>query len=220
MLSRSRVQQRYGDCLDRAITWLNKNNYPVYPKGVRVQVDRDDDNYIVSTSDVLHFQEWPRGHASKKRLDILVSVIETVSPGDESCIRAAAGITYFQPDGDVATAVESLHYDFCVPAQAQHPICHLQISNKSVGPKPASFRRSVCEEYLRHRCQTLRVPTAYVNLPGIFTLLAADHLSPDHWREFMRDCRTHFEAVPGLPNHPVVDRAVQEARLRAWGWYE
>ena len=64
------------------------------------------------------------------------------------------------------------------------------------------------------------VATAFINMPGVFTILAADHLSPAHWKDFMHHCLTWFKGIPGLPSHALVADVIPRERLAAWAWYE
>ncbi len=201
--------------------WLNSNGYTIYPKGIQILTERTAQKTVnVSTAQAIHFHDWPYRPGSLKRLDILVKINETISQEDEVCVRSTTNVTYFRVDQDQALAVESLHYDCNVPPGAQHPICHAQNSRQTVDPLPESFPRQVQAGALQERCQSVRVPTAFINMPGVFTILAADHLSPAHWRDFMQHCLVWFKGIPGLPAHALVADAIPRERLAAWAWYE
>ena len=221
MSSTREIQQSYENCLYKAIIWLNGNNYQVHPKSVTVIPAKDaSGNVIVRTSQPLHFRDWPQRHDSAEKIDIVASIVETISLADGVCVKATVKMNYFRADGEKAIATESLHYDYAVPLRKQHAICHAQNSNKLLEGRPESFTRKVESEVLLERCQNVRIPTAFVNMPGLFTILAADHMTSSHWSAFMNHCLPHFRRVPGLPGHDVVDKGVSDARLCVWGWHE
>ena len=220
MLTESRIRQRYVDCLDRATMWLNGHGYAVYPKDIQILTERTaQKTVVVRTAQPFHFRDWPYRFGSSDRLDVLVKFIETISQEDGACVRATTNVTYFRVEKDQALAVESLHYDCNVPPGTQHPICHAQNSRQTVYPLPESFSRQIQAGALQERCQNVRVPTAFINMPGVFTILAADHLSPNHWREFMQHCLVWFKGIPGLRAHALVADAIPKERLAAWAWY-
>ena len=220
MLSESGVRQRYGDCFYHAVLWLNKNGYSVYPKGITIVTTRTvRDIVVVSTSQAIHLLDWPQRPGSARRLHILVSILETISLQKEACTKATNNVTYFRVEDDTATAVESLHFDCAVPPDKQHPICHVQNDRRHVAP-PESFTHKIDATPLQARCQNIRVPTAFVNMPGLFAILAADHMSPAHWTDFMDGCLAHFQGIPALAPNTQVDKAIPKERLSTWAWYE
>lgn len=215
-----RIKQSYQSCLERAMSWLNQHSYPVNEKNVGIKVDPGrDDSARVTTSELLHFIDWPQRPGSTKQLDILASVEETISLESGACTKSTVGVTYFHVRGDTALAIESIHYDFALPPDKQHPICHAQNCNKSVEPRPESFKRAIENRALQDRCQTVRIPSAFVNLAGLLTILAADHLTAEHWAEFMEFCMKHFVAVPGPSPGGLPFGPIHDAGLRPWGWY-
>jgi hypothetical protein len=221
MLTESRIRQRYIDCLDNATLWLNRNGYAVHPKDIRVLTQSDArGNVLVRTSQPFHFRDWPCRHDSADRLQILVSILDTISQADEACVCTSTNITYFRVAQGEALALESMHFDCAVPPGAQHPICHAQNNRRVVSPPPESFAWRIQDHPLQNRCPQARVPTAFINMPGVFTILAADHMQAVHWHDFMDHCLTRFRNVPGLPAHPVVTDAIPRDRLSAWAWYE
>lgn len=221
MLSVGRVRQKYVDCLYETVGWLNNKGYSVYPKDFRILTELTESGDIsVRTSQPFHLRDWPFRSNSSNKLDMLVSFIETLSQKKETCIRSTINVTYFRVDGKSAIAIESLHYDCNVPAGAQHPICHAQNSHRPVESPPDSFTWEINDGALRDRCQCVRVPTAFINMPGLFTILAADHMSSTHWCEFMAHCLKRFQNIPGLGNHALVSKTIPKECLSAWAWYE
>ena len=221
MLSYGAVQRVYGICLDKATLWLNDNAYAVSPQNVVCCLKKDiaGDN-IVEATVTLHFWDWPERHGSPERIDILASMIETISLETGACTKATLRVNYFRIEGKKASLTESLHYDYECPPDTKHPICHVQNSNDLLDKRPESFGRKRKLEPIKlgNRCQNVRIPSAFVNLPGLFAILAADHMSEPHWREFMDHCLVHFRKIPAMAEHAVVDQ-VKEG-LCAWNWYK
>lgn len=220
MITVERVQIKYSTCFDKAITWLNRNGYSVQPKAIRIDVTKmPRDTVAVTTSQPIHFQDWPQRNESHHRIHILVSILETVSLKSAACIKATTKVTYFRVKNDVAVAIESLHFDCELPPVPQHPICHVQNDTGYVSP-PESFTRKINAAPLQARCQNVRVPTAFINMPGLFAILAATHMSQAQWIEFMAECQTYFQGIPSLELNDQVDGVISASRLCAWAWYQ
>jgi len=222
MLSTGAIQQVYQNCLDRATMWLRRNDYPV-TEGVAVKIRKNGAGDVeIEPAKILHFQGWPYRDGSREmKIDILARVMETVSPEGEACTKANLWVNYFRINGNIATAMESLHYEYKVAPETKHPISHVENSNKVLEKRPESFNyETVEDEALRKRCKNVRIPSAFVNLPGLFAILAADHMSKTDWREFMGYCLVHFKKVPAVPENAFIYKAIRRERLCAWAWYE
>lgn len=223
MYTRKAIIQSYEKCLNLARLWLNQNNYEVAPKDIVITAPSTGTSDVkVTTSDTLHFRGWPYRHDSRKTIDILATITEVISLETGTCQAATVCVSYFLIHGKKATAMESLHYDYELPPQTkQHPICHVQNSEAAVGKFPESFRyEEVDVEALGARCKNVRIPSAFVNLPGLFAILAADHMPEKHWREFMEYCLIHFTKVPAVPRNAFIYKGVPKERLCAWTWYD
>jgi len=218
MASIQEIKQAYEECLNRAVLWLNRNGYRVNPITVVVRKNGMGE-VIVAMADTLHFQNWPYRDGSPEKVDILAWLVETISLADGACTKAILRVNYFRIAGAKAIATESLHYDFGLPPPTKHPVCHVQNSNKVMDKRPESFAREVHLKAIRDRCQNVRIPCAFMNLPGLFAVLAADHMSEKHWREFMAECEKYFEKVPVVAAHDVIDVSIAGGRLSAWKWY-
>lgn len=218
MLNYRQVYQIYDNCLNWAVGWLEKHGYAVNRISIAAK-QTDEGDVIITTTEPLHFRNWPyRGAMTNKTLDILASVYEVVSLQDERCKEATLCVSYFRIEGKKAIAVESLHYDYLHPPQDQHPICHVQNCNDVLGTLPNSFEYDVERSAIEKRCQNVRIPSAFVNLPGLFAILAADHISETHWPDFMNRCLVHFRKIPAMAEHAVVNQAKEG--LCAWDWYK
>ncbi len=215
------IKQLYEDCLNTATLWLNHNAYAVNHTGAVFCPKKEDDtgDGIVEATDTFHFWDWPQRDKSPERIDIVASMAETISLDNRTCKKARLRVYYYRIDGKEAIPTESVHYDYDCPPDTKHPICHVQNSNS----QPSEFPESFTMHKIRHarfgdRCHNVRIPSAFVNLPGLFAILAADHMSEAHWREFMDHCRLHFSNIPPIAEHAVVDQA--KKGLCAWDWYK
>ncbi|MBL7218678.1 MAG: hypothetical protein ISS69_01070 [Phycisphaerae bacterium] len=221
MVTMGKINQDYENCLNQATLWLNRNCYQVARNNLKIVTGmRDPAHVTVKTKETLHFKEWPQRDGSNDKVDILVSMIETISVEEGVCTEAKICVDYFQISGQEAIPTESLHYDYKSPPQIKHPICHVQNSNKVLSDVPESFRYEVKPDALGKRCQSVHIPSAFVNLAGLFAILAADHMTEEHWREFMTTCLTHFQKLPAVAKHPIIDEAIPSSRLHASAWYE
>jgi hypothetical protein len=221
MLSTGAVQTLYASWLNRAITWLNSKGYPVGADAVITTLKCGGD-VVVGLKDTLYLHDWPYREGSHDKVDILASCEETVSLADGTCRKATVCVSYFVVKGEKATATESLHYDSLLPPQKKHPVCHVQC-NCSLVKSPESFLRKrpdYSDEPIRRRLQHVRIPSAFVNLPGLVAILAADHMTEDHWNEFTRKCMKGRDKFPRIAKRVIVDKSIPEAHLCAWAWYE
>jgi hypothetical protein len=219
MATLSSIKKCYSTCLSNAILWLNKNSYTVFPQSLSIiTLKNSEGNIVVKTSEPIHLKNWPERGGSSHKIDILFSLREIISSQDSYCHSANIHVSYFRVERNVATAIESLHYDSDVPPAAKHPVCHAQNSRKHVD-KPESFTSEIDSSPLLNRSQNVRIPTAFINLPGILSILSADHMRENEWIEFMNHCMPHFRKVPQLPNNFIIDNQISNGRLAAWNWY-
>lgn len=216
----------YDNFLVRALTWLNKEGHIVRPTETRIKIANDDqNNYIIETTNILHFKSWFQYPGSKKRIDILAFVRETISPKPlPACVCSNVYVTYFDIDDNKerAYAIESFRYEAKVPPQEQHAICHAHVVNKSLSEKscPESFRYKPNDERIKGRFQKARIPTAYVNLPGLLYILTADHLPNNKWKEFIKHCTSKSKGFPSLANCNIINNIMSEKSIMACHWYD
>lgn len=214
--SLGRVYKTY---LHSAKVWMRQHGYDVDP-AVGIVVTRRGDLAEIATTTPLHCRNWPYRNKSRERIDVLAEIQETVQLSSGHCVKATTRVNYFRIDGERAIATECLHYDFKNPPDRQHPICHVQTSNAIIST-PESFDRihsDVDDTALRNRCLNMRIPSAFVNLPGLLSILAADHMKPDDWREFITMLLRTCGNFPHT-NHHLVNSAIN-GQLGAWVWYE
>ena len=225
MVTCSHIHKVYTNYLNWALSWLRKKGYPVNPS-ITILTQEHDGDVIVTMKEALYCKEWFYRHGSTEKIDILATITETIQLKGQLCKKSSLLVNYFRIEGrNRAIPTESLRYDCVLPPMTQHPICHVQSSNKllDLAERPDSFNRNrtiVNERAIRDRCQTMRIPSAFVNLPGLLVILTASHLKEEHWREFMTECsKNHFSGFPCL-KHNIVDKGIPDSHLCAWGWYE
>ena len=229
-LTVSEVKQIYENCITWALTWLNKNDYRVNT-GIAVVPKLKADTVTIRMTNSLHCMGWPCRPGSTERVDILASAIEDVSLQEGVCKRATIWLNYFIVDGDKAIATERLRYDFTSPPQKRHPLFHVHGSsellcdsdsysqNELPSRLPESFKLQVDESLVSRRCQSMHMPSAFVNLPGLLAILASDHMKEDHWNEFMTECLKHCNNFPPVRDD-MMDKIIALKHLGAWSWYD
>lgn len=220
MATVSSLTKIYKTYLNTAKQWMRQRSYDLDVNvDIRVQLCGED-LAEVSTTKPLHFKNWPYRFGSRERIDVLAEVHETVQLSNGHCVKATIRVNYFRIEGGRAIATEALHYDIKSPPDQQHPICHVQTSNSMINGSDSftRLRKDVDSAAIKQRCQTMRIPSAFVNLPGLLSILAADHMSPDNWREFMAVLLKTCVDFPKA-HHVLVDNAAN-GQLCAWSWYE
>ena len=214
------ILKHYNAYFERAVGILRRRNYNV-AQGTSLGVRTERSGEVtIFTRDTIYFREWPLRKGSSQKIDILATVKEGISPSDMRCVRSTVCVDYFRLEGGGrAVAMESYHYDFEDPPQARHPICHAHSSGKPLCDRPDSFSAKRTPEIGRmgERCRDVRIPTAFVNLPGLFAILASNHMASEHWQEFAEAIGEQPGRFPRV-THPCVERA-GNLGLSAWGWY-
>ena len=217
------LRNSYATFINSAVAWLNRNGYAV-SRSPQIKVEVHEDAAVVSLSEALHFREWPYRSGSRKRIDILATVQETVSLEHRLCTRATARVNYFRLDGRRAIATEMLHYDFVAPPARKHPVCHAQstgaLLDASEWPDSFSHSRTVDDSGVGERGQNVRIPSAFVNLPGLIMILASDHMEEDDWEEFSGAFLPQFAGFPCMTGSTEMKSLIGSNGLCVWAWYE
>lgn len=217
------LRKSYTTFIHSAATWLNRNGYAI-SRSPQIIVEEHGESAEIRLSEALHFREWPYRSGSGKRIDILATVQETVSLEHRLCTRATTRVNYFRVDGKRAIATEMLHYDFLAPPAKKHPICHVQSTGAMLDESdwPESFRhnRTVDDSGIGERGQNVRIPSAFVNLPGLIMILASDHMKEDDWEDFSGVFRPKFEGFPCMTGSTEMRSLIGSSGLCVWAWYE
>lgn len=173
-----------------------------------------------STHLPIHCIDWPLRPGSRKRLDILLSVEETIDIESGHYTWVRVRLNYLRKKATGLKAVESLRYDCEIPARSQHPLYHAQTSDELVAPLPESLVSEVDRSPIQTRHDRIRIPSAFVNLPAVLAILASDHLNEEHWQDFMPSLVERCEHFPRVPEPTLVSRLRDQAIPGAWHWYE
>lgn len=217
------LRKGYTTFMNSAVAWLNKKGYGI-TKSPQIIIEPQGEVAVVRLREALYFREWPYRSGSGKRIDILATVQETVSLESRLCIRATTRVNYFHVTGQQAIPIEMLHYDFVAPPERKHPICHAQTTGTLLDESewPDAFRRnrSVDASGLGERGQNVRIPSAFVNLPGLIMIVASDHMKEDHWEEFSQVFRPQFEGFPCMTGSADMKNLIGSNGLCVWAWYE
>ena len=212
----------YGTFLNRVILWLRKRGHVVDSKSHISHTVTHDDLVTVTLTEPIHCSEWPYDPKSSKKIHIVAEFEDVVCLRKEACIKTNLRVAYFHPKGGGVRAVECLHYDSQIPADYGHPICHVQCCSKvSLNRLPEMLREKYgypIDDSLRGRCQTIRIPSAFVSFLSLFAVLAADHLPEGDWSAFLSEFRSTGDKCR-LACGGQMD-AIRKQSLSAWSWYE
>ena len=220
MASKGEISTAYNNCLAEVCRFLNKSGYPIGFKTLKCQATSED--IVIRCVEPLYFQGWPyRGTSGKTaKIDIVAEIEETVRLSDRRCTRATLRVNYFGCDGDKRAACDAIHYDFGADVQSRHPVCHAQASNSIMQALPEGFPADCDVSPIAGRHQAIRIPSAFVNLAGLFAKVVADHLPPQTVSDFWRTCKPHIDKIP---DHAVTETSngVFDAKsLRSYWWYK
>ncbi|MDZ4821239.1 MAG: hypothetical protein SGJ20_19945 [Planctomycetota bacterium] len=199
--------------------FLSKNGFQV--KFVPLTFEVGGSQIIVRLAEPFYFQGWPyravAGQAAK--IDILAEFTETVSLADGRSTRTSLQVNYFSCDGDRRIACDAIHYDFSSTVQPRHPVCHAQASNAILSVLPEGFPADRDVSSLAGRHQAVRIPSAFVNLAGLFAKIVADHLPPDAVAEFWSVCKVYIDKLPDHASTQLSDGIFELKSLKSYSWY-
>ena len=89
MLKIGAIKQVYKNCIHWTTLWLKRNAYAVSETGAVFCRKKDSaGNDIVEATVTLHFRDWPQRDKSPERIDILASMVETISRDNGTCEKA------------------------------------------------------------------------------------------------------------------------------------
>ena len=221
MKTADEVATTYRTFLDRAIRWLRNHAYSIDAKSNISHTQLSNDLVAVHLTAPIHCIDWPWSVGSSKKIHIVADCEDRICLRKQACIKTNLRVAYFLVDGGRIYATDSLHYDCEIPTDPQHPVCHVQCCNKVLIPLPAlltSKYGTPLADGLKGRCQTIRIPSAFVSFLSLFALLAADHLSKADWGDFMKE----FGSIEGKYRLACGGHAtsVRRQSLSAWAWYD
>lgn len=221
MISAQKLLGIYRNCIGQTALCLNHSNFAVNHVDVIGRPQNDDrELFVIELTEPLYFQNWPYRIDARERVDILAEFIETIRLSDGSCVHSVLRVNYFRLEGEKKIASDAVHYDFSEDVQKQHPICHAQSMNRILKRLPDGFPADPDESPIAKRHQSVRIPTAFVNLAGLFLKLTADHLPPETFAEFWSTCKSYIDAIPDHASNKVFDEIFAGRSLRSYSWYK
>lgn len=217
------VRRAYEECTHRARLWLRDKGLDFEPAQFDCKPISGTGEIVIRTRDAFHFRRWPERPRSNKKLDILATIEETVSPNME-CIKSSVRIVFCRVKNEKAEAVESIRYDANTREDTEngstfsHPVCHAQLDTK-VLPRPKSFDYEIDGKSIRNRCKNIRIPTAHVSLPGLFVILTAERIESVDWKRFIDHCEAVFGGMPKLGDGNSPRLIQKHCTLSPQDWY-
>ncbi len=154
---------------------------------------------------ILHLCQWKEHQTSRseqpKRLSILVEVSEAIRRTGRTCVleKSTVRVTYYRLSANQPVFVLGMHFDY-TPGQMMHPVFHMQTTNEqpvlnedAVRELGFTFPRTDCQAV---SLRNVRIPTCDMTLPSVLLCLAANHLSPTSFTEFLDKVRAHLKILP------------------------
>jgi hypothetical protein len=147
----------------------------------------------------LYLRDCPcKKKPSGQRMDIAISVCEEITPNCWSLDRSTVYVNYFFVEGQEATLVQALHYDFFPGGQAGHPFFHVHLTAELIclaefHDLGVELQREVGEIPI-----ITRIPTSDMTLASVLYCLAADHLEPAIFEKFAKDVHAIEGKLPTL----------------------
>ena len=213
------VQRVYQNCLAETCRFLSNQGFAV--RYTNVELCKEGQNLVVTLAEPLYFRNWPyrTGAKPNEKLDILAEIKETISLNDGYCVRSTLRLNYFRLEGEKRIASDAVRYDFSEVVQDQHPICHAHNMNSILDRRPEGFSEYVDASPIANRNQSVKIPTAFVNVAGLFVKLTADHLPAGTFAEFWSTCKSYIDDIPAHASHNVFDEIFAGRSLRSYSWY-
>lgn len=169
----------------------------------------------------LHLKNW---RIRKQAVSVLVQVQETIRRGRPPVlVKSTVRVCYFDVGQEQSSLMHSVRFDFD-EGRPCHPIFHAQLSSEAVTPPqqdaealdfelPADIPKATC-------FKDARIPTSDMTFPSVLLCIAADHMSPEFFSEFMESVRKIHARMP----LPAFERlqfsiAAEPSHLRSFHWF-
>lgn len=159
----------------------------------------DDTGEFAHFDCTLRLKEWKwKGVSGKERINIIVRAQEKIRRADHALLNSNVSVNYFDQQGKL---LQAFHFDHD-PAQADHPLFHLQVTNRCI---PLTDEEALELEFTMPaeagdkvlRCA--RVPTCDMTLASVLVCLTADHVGGKIFAEFLESICALQGEMP-LPN--------------------
>lgn len=156
---------------------------------IQISTDRAVAGKVVIESH-LYMPNWrSRGGAPSDQIHILINSLETYTLATSSISRSSVQVMYSKTVGTKASPMLALHYDYQADVQAAHPLFHAQFgmgdfSSPNFGAM--GFRFTLAKPPKELVYSSVRIPTPNMNLISVLLGLAADHLDPKFFNQFLK----------------------------------
>jgi hypothetical protein len=138
----------------------------------------------------LYMPNWrSRGSAPSDQVHILINSLESYTLATSSISKSSVQVMYSKTVGNNASPLLALHYDYQADVQAAHPLFHAQFGMGDFSnPNFAAmgFRFTVTKPPKGLVYSSVRIPTPNMNLISVLLGLAADHLDPKFFNQFLK----------------------------------
>jgi hypothetical protein len=129
------------------------------------------------------------GSAPSNQIHILINSLETYVLASDSILKSSVQVLYSKTVGTTASPLLALHYDYQADAQPAHPIFHAQFGKgdfSSQNFQTMGFRFTVENAPEGVLYSSVRIPTPNMNLISVLLGLAADHIDPKFFNQFLK----------------------------------
>jgi hypothetical protein len=177
-------------------------------------------NGIVTFDSYLYLRNW----GQKEQVNILVRAREIIRRDSPPVlVRSTVHVSYFSADRQNPAHLQSMHFDYG-DEQACHPVFHVQSCPEMVELSqddaealefefPKDIGDAICFKYAR-------IPTSDMTFSSVLLCLAADHMRPEFFSEFMKSVRDVHRRMP-LPSFKRLQSSIanEPNHLRSFHWY-
>lgn len=181
---------------------------------------RAQDNSVIFDG-YLHLKNWK---IRKQAVSVLIQVQETIRRGQPPVlVKSTVRVCYFDVGQEQSSLMQSVRFDFD-EGRPCHPIFHAQLSSEAVTlPQqdadaldfelPTEIPKATC-------FKDARIPTSDMTFPSVLLCIAADHMGPEFFLEFMESVRDIHARMP-LPAFERLQSSIARERnhLRSFHWY-
>lgn len=148
--------------------------------GRTIEIESESSTEIVVRS-LLLLSEWKYKVTTRhKTISILIRAKEHYAKKSASMTKSTVQVMYLEIQGNEATPLLAVHYDFETPPQDAHPIFHAQLGTSNFSDeelKELNFNVKI-QPTKANLYSNVRIPTPCMNLSSVLLGLAADHLEP------------------------------------------
>ena len=181
---------------------------------------RGTENGNVSFESCLCLHDW----GQREQVNILIRAQEEISRSSPPVlVKSTVHVSYFSPDRDNPTHLQSMHFDYD-GEQESHPVFHVQSCPEMIQPSPRDaevLEFDIPNDVQNASCfKYARIPTPDMTFSSVLLCLAADHMRPEFFLDFMESVRDVHARMP-LPAFASLQSSIAKERghLRSFHWY-